>query len=163
MFYNDSINMANAEMTEMITPKELDLCVSLIENELKQLNINANLKAWIDGFGSYVEISCVDLSSNQKKLVEEIQLQFEKILTETKFTKKPSVPQVDYVVLKLTYSKNYKQKVWSWMQKQFADLASLPKNYYELENYHTATSSNLPALQLLNEALDDRHYIVKGF
>ena len=135
---------------------EDQLCLNMIQNELVQLKINAKLIAWKDVFGTYIEIECKDLSMADKKEVIELRKRHEKTIKEYVSSQEQKYPQVDYISLKFIFSSNYKQKVWSWLQKRFTELSSLPKNVYELESYHKSPVSKIPALHILDEALNER-------
>ncbi len=133
---------------------ELNECMSFFQNELCLLDIHCKIKGWHDEFGTYIEVEAKDLNLVQKDQLLSLRKRHEKLITESKPQKIISVPQVDYINIKFTFSVGYKQKVWSWMQKQFIELSSLPKNVYELESYHKAKHSKICALQILEEALN---------
>lgn len=135
---------------------ELQLCLNMIKNELCELKIPAKIKAWEDEFGTYIQIECCDLNISEKDLLHNLRKRHEKVISESPTIRLDVVPKVDYINLKLVFTANYKQKVWSWLQKQFSELSNLPKNFYELESYHKAPISKISALHILDEALNER-------
>ncbi len=155
MFYNIDINMAKAEKISMRN-SEQQLCLNMIKNELHELKIPAKIKAWDDEFGTYIQLECSDLNISEKDLLKELRKRHEKVITESPTIRLDELPKVDYIDLKFVFTSNYKQKVWSWLQKQFSELSNLPKNFYELECYHKAPVSKISALQILDEALNER-------
>lgn len=154
MFYN--LNKLGLQPRIYMSISEDQLCFNMIQNELIHLKISAKLKTWKDEFGTYIEIECKDLGVADKKEVIELRKRHEKIIKEYTPSREQKYPQVDYIILKFIFSSNYKQKMWSWLQKRFTELSSLPKNVYELENYHKSPVSKISALHILDEALNER-------
>lgn len=135
---------------------EQQLCLNMIKNELSELKIPAKIKSWEDEFGTYIQIECNDMNISEKNLLRDLRKRHEKVITESPSVRLNELPKVDYIDLKFGFTSNYKQKVWSWLQKQFSELSALPKNFYELECYHKASVSKISALQILDEALNER-------
>lgn len=136
------------------------VCAQAIAEHLKQVSIHAEVKGGMDEFGTWVQINVENVTPAQINDIQKIKAKFESNL-ELERKDRPKSQRnkmkVDYISVNVKYTKDFKEKVWSWVQRKFEnDMGKLPKQYEQLDQYHVGRNSHIPAFRMIELAIFDR-------
>lgn len=136
------------------------VCATAIAELLKAEGIHAEIKGMLDDDGSWVSISLENPTPYELQYISKIKEKFEcnlEIERKDRVKSAKNKIKVDYVSVKVTYTKDFKNKVWSWIQSKFeTDMGKLPKDYVQLDQYHVGRATRISAFQMIELVIFDR-------